>query len=67
MVNNISAKGTQQLTCETKINDLLANNGGLITTAEIAGEGISKPSFYEYVRKENLVNFPGAEPAGYSA
>lgn len=40
---------------ENKINELLENNDGLITTAEIVSEGISKPSFYSYVRKTNLI------------
>ena len=43
------------MTYETKINELLGNNDGLITTAEIVSEGISKPSFYEYARKEKLI------------
>ncbi len=40
----------------SRISKLLKNNDGLITTAEIVREGISKPSFYEYARKENLIN-----------
>ena len=44
------------MTYESRISKLLKKNDGLITTAEIVSEGISKPSFYEYIRKENLIN-----------
>lgn len=33
---------------------LLANNGGIVMTSDVLAVGVSKPSFYEYVKIRKL-------------
>lgn len=51
---NISMKGSDDMTWEQQIDKLVAKYNGIIQTSQAMELGISKPLFYQYIKKNGL-------------
>ncbi len=54
MMYNCSTKGSDSVTKFERIDLIVQNNNGIISTTQIVDSGISKTVFYEYVKKKPL-------------
>ena len=54
MKYNISTKGSDKMTRSEKIDNLVTANSGMIQTSQVTDVGISKTTFYQYVKANNM-------------
>ena len=49
---NSDTKGSDKMTRIEQLEQMLVNHGGMLLTSQVIAEGISKPIFYDFVRKK---------------
>lgn len=51
---NISMKGSEIMTQEEKLRELMEANDGMIRTSQVTEAGISKPALYQYIKENEI-------------